>query len=170
MPDGAQDAVCDCHQRYPGFSRLTTGLNGVGGIRWKADCYQQIIIGDGAGSVQLEQAGAIADMTKCVGTWTNKNELLDAAIRKNGDRINGVLPYGNLVALWYNKTLLDKYSLKVPTTTDELEADLKAVTAGGDGGRDQRRVLRTTGSVTGSGALARTAVRTPLASGIPNPR
>ncbi|HEX7299139.1 MAG TPA: extracellular solute-binding protein [Solirubrobacteraceae bacterium] len=93
-----------------------------------------VIIADGAGSVQLAAAHAIKDMTSCVDTWSAKDDLLPVSKRVVDGKTLGVLPYGNLVALWYNKTILDKYHLKPPTTLDEMETDLATVTKGGDKG------------------------------------
>ena len=94
------------------------------------------IIADGSAATQLVQAHVLANMTSCVRTWPTYKNLLPAKVSErvvNG-RVYGVLPYGNLVTLWYNKTILDKYHLQPPKTISELQMDLAAVTKGGYGG------------------------------------
>jgi ABC-type glycerol-3-phosphate transport system substrate-binding protein len=91
-----------------------------------------LIFHEGGTTDQLKEANAIRDMTKCVETWPTKQDLLPVARRVFGDATYSVLPYGHLVALWYNKALLDKYGLKPPKTIDQLEDAMDKVSGGGD--------------------------------------
>jgi multiple sugar transport system substrate-binding protein len=93
-----------------------------------------LILAEGADAQSLVQAGTLSDMTKCVASWDNVKAITPAAYRMVGKKVYGVLPYLNLIALWYNKDILDAAGVKAPTTFAQLQTDLAAVTAKGDKG------------------------------------
>lgn len=80
----------------------------------------------------LVSAGVLLDLTDKWNSYAAKTQFPAAGIWKSADgKIYNVMSYTNLLGLYYNKTILDQYNLKPPTTIDELEADMKTVAAGG---------------------------------------
>jgi multiple sugar transport system substrate-binding protein len=93
-----------------------------------------LIIGDGANAQALVDAGAIKPMTTCEASWKTASDIVPGAFRKVDNKLYGVLPYLNLIALWYNKDELDAAGLKPPTSLDELESELATLTSKGSKG------------------------------------
>lgn len=84
--------------------------------------------------VAVVEAGALSPLTTSFEAWPEKDEISPAVVHRVGEDIYAIQGYANLIGLWYNKDILDKYGIVPPTTPEELEAALATVTAGGDKG------------------------------------
>jgi ABC-type glycerol-3-phosphate transport system substrate-binding protein len=93
-----------------------------------------LIMADGANAKQLSEAGALAPMQECASSWESFDDILPAAMREVDGELYGVLPYLNLIALWYNADLLEESGVEVPTNLDELEQAMDEVVAAGHQG------------------------------------
>ena len=81
---------------------------------------------------ELSSGGVLRDLTQDWNSYGGKSQFPTAGIWKDPKgHIYNVMSYTNLLGLYYNKTILDQYHLKPPTTMSDFEADLKTVTAGG---------------------------------------
>ena len=81
----------------------------------------------------LADAGAVIDLTPTVDAWSDKDQFPTAAFQvgPKDNKIYAIQTYVNLLALWYNKDILDKVGVAPPTTMDELGAALEKITAAG---------------------------------------
>ncbi len=80
----------------------------------------------------LSSGGLLLDLTQKWDSYAGKDQFPAAGIWKSADgKIYNVMSYTNLLGLYYNKTILDQYGLKPPTTMAEFEAAMKTVAAGG---------------------------------------
>lgn len=81
-----------------------------------------VINNPAADFAQLDAAGVMADMTD---QWTELGDpspYPDGVLWRDSDgKIKTFQTYVNIQGLWYNKTLLDEFSLSVPSTIDEFE-------------------------------------------------
>jgi multiple sugar transport system substrate-binding protein len=93
-----------------------------------------LILADGANAKALSEAGALAPMEECATGWDNYDDILPAAMREVDGELYGVLPYQNLIALWYNAELLEAAGVEPPTSLDELEQAMADVVASGGEG------------------------------------
>ena len=92
------------------------------------------IIMNGGGTTNLVLGKAVTDMTAEWSKWADAGQFPEGAQHKYDGKLYSVQPYVNLLGLYYNKDILDKLNLQVPTTPDELEAAMvKAVAAGYQG-------------------------------------
>jgi ABC-type sugar transport system, periplasmic component len=79
----------------------------------------------------VSQAGLLTDLTDVADErgWDLSSSVQDVGLYEDGlmgsGQRYGVTNYGEYVSMWYNKSLFEKYSLEVPTTLDELEADMQ---------------------------------------------
>lgn len=80
----------------------------------------------------LSSGGLLLDLTQKWNSYAGKDQFPQAGIWKSPDnKIYNIMSYTNLLGLYYNKTILDQYNLKPPTTMAEFESDMKTVAAGG---------------------------------------
>jgi multiple sugar transport system substrate-binding protein len=87
------------------------------------------------GDVQsLAEAGVLQDMDSYWRSFGDASLFSPAVVKQVNGKVYTAQAYVNLIALWYNKDILDKYGIAPPTTMDEFEADLAKVKSGGDGG------------------------------------
>jgi multiple sugar transport system substrate-binding protein len=87
------------------------------------------------GDVQaLAEAGVVQDMDRYWAAFPDAGAFSPSTVHKVNDKVYVSQAYANLIAVWYNKDILDKYSITPPKTMDEFEVALATITAGGDGG------------------------------------
>lgn len=81
---------------------------------------------------ELQAAGVMYDLTKAWQAYPQRKLFPDAGIWKapNG-HIYTVMSYTNLIGLYYNKDILDRYHLSPPKNLAEFEAAMKTVTDAG---------------------------------------
>jgi multiple sugar transport system substrate-binding protein len=77
------------------------------------------------------QSGAVADYSKYWNSFTDKGQFPSGVITSVGSKIYAAKTYTNLIALYYNKDILDSVGVAPPTTMDELDAALGKVAAAG---------------------------------------
>jgi multiple sugar transport system substrate-binding protein len=81
---------------------------------------------------ELVSGGILYNLTKDWNAYSGKSQFPAAGIWKNSSgQIYNVMSYTNLLGLYYNKTILDQYNLKPPTTMAEFVSDMQTVKAGG---------------------------------------
>lgn len=87
----------------------------------------EIVIFDKPDQAYLADKGILADISRQVDQWPDKNQYFEGSIKSctYKGRIYGV-PFGeNCLALFYNKRMLDMEKLSPPETWDELRAAAK---------------------------------------------
>ncbi|MBF4577000.1 ABC transporter substrate-binding protein [Frondihabitans sp. VKM Ac-2883] len=78
---------------------------------------------------QIAATGALSPLTDYgISTDGYAKGVLDAGTYK--DKVYGLAPTVNTIALFYNKDILDKAGITPPTTWDELKTDAKKLTKG----------------------------------------
>ena len=81
----------------------------------------------------LQAGGVFADLTDYWNDYADKSQYPDSAAWKTDDKVYNLLPYTNLLGLYYNSDILAKYGIDgPPATLDELDADLAIIKAGGE--------------------------------------
>lgn len=112
---------------YVPFDQLTNKLVQAAGTKKGPD----VVIYNAGDTYTLYKSGAIQPMDSWWNSYADKGQFPDAVIQKVDGKVLGVQGFVNLIALWYNKDLLDSLGLTPPTTFDELEADMAKVKAAG---------------------------------------
>jgi multiple sugar transport system substrate-binding protein len=80
----------------------------------------------------LVAAGVLKDITAEWNAYTDKALFPESATWTSGGKVYNVMAYTNLLGLFGNGDILGQYGITtMPTTMDELEADLAKVKAGG---------------------------------------
>lgn len=80
----------------------------------------------------LVGAGVLKDITAEWNAYTDKALFPESAAWTSSGKVYNVMAYTNLLGLYGNGDILSQYGItKMPTTMDELEADLAKVKAGG---------------------------------------
>lgn len=80
----------------------------------------------------LAAGGVFADLTPYWDDLDDESQFPTAAVWKDGDTVYNLLPFTNLVGMYYNLDILSEYGItEAPTTLDELQADMATVTADG---------------------------------------
>jgi multiple sugar transport system substrate-binding protein len=93
-----------------------------------------VLVFGASGTYSLAQAGAIKPMDDWWGKYADSTQFPEGVLQKVDGKLYGVQGYVNLLGLWYNQDLLDQLGVGIPTTIDEMEADMaKAVAAGKQG-------------------------------------
>lgn len=83
----------------------------------------------------LVSGGVMADLTSYWNGFADRGQFPDNAAWSSGGKVYNLLPYTNLLGMYYNSDVLAKHGITTPPQDlDELQADLATVTAGGDGG------------------------------------
>ena len=90
-----------------------------------------VVVYNGPNVGQFVDTKAIIDMTPYWSSFADKDLFAPAVIHSVGGKVFGVQGYVNLLALWYNKDILDKVGAQPPATIDELTAVLAKVAAAG---------------------------------------
>jgi ABC-type glycerol-3-phosphate transport system substrate-binding protein len=81
---------------------------------------------------QLDAAGVMADMTKQWASLGDPSPYPDSVVWRDADKkIKTFQTYLNIQGLWYNKTLLNEYSIPVPKTIDEFESAMAVLKQNG---------------------------------------
>lgn len=76
---------------------------------------------------QFVPAGLVQDLTERWNGWDESAQFPESALGKIDGKIYAVKPYANLIGLWYNKDILDEFSIEPPTTLDELGEALRKI-------------------------------------------
>jgi multiple sugar transport system substrate-binding protein len=80
----------------------------------------------------LAAAGVFADLTPYWEKFADADEFPEASVWKDGDTVYNLLPYTNLLGMYYNLDILGEYGItEPPATLEELQADMEVVTADG---------------------------------------
>lgn len=80
---------------------------------------------------ELAHAGALGNMTPYWNSYRGASKFPSSVAWRYDGKVEVVQTYVNLLALWYNKTLLQKLGLKVPTSLATLEHDMSVAKAHG---------------------------------------
>lgn len=76
-------------------------------------------------------AGVVMQLDDRWATFEDRDQFPTSVLSSANGGVYGVQTYVGLNALWYNQEILDEVGVDAPTTLDELEAALKAVTDAG---------------------------------------
>ncbi|MFS0894499.1 ABC transporter substrate-binding protein [Microbacterium sp. 179-I 3D3 NHS] len=80
----------------------------------------------------LVAGGVTADLTEYWEGFADKDQFAESAAWSTDDKVYNLLPFTNLIGLYYNQDILTEVGIDAPPTTlDELQADLEAVKAHG---------------------------------------
>jgi multiple sugar transport system substrate-binding protein len=82
----------------------------------------------------LASAGVLHDMDAYWKAFGDASTFSPGVVHQVNGKVYVAQAYVNLIALWYNKDLLDKNGITPPTTMAELETDLAKLNAAGVGG------------------------------------
>jgi multiple sugar transport system substrate-binding protein len=93
-----------------------------------------VVVFNGADASTLALGGALAPVTDQWDGFADKAQFPESVVHSLDGDVYAVQGYVNLLGLWYNKDILDEVGVEPPTTMDELNAALAAVTAAGKGG------------------------------------
>lgn len=93
-----------------------------------------IVVFNGAETSTLALGGALAPMTEQWDGFADKDQFPEAVVHSLDGDVYAVQGYVNLLGLWYNQDILDELGVEAPTTMDELNSALSAVTAAGKSG------------------------------------
>lgn len=80
---------------------------------------------------ELSAAGALANMSPLMSQLGPSSPFPSSVMWRAGGKIETIQSYVNIVALWYNKSILSSLHLAVPTNNAQLATDLAAVTKAG---------------------------------------
>jgi multiple sugar transport system substrate-binding protein len=87
------------------------------------------------GDVQsLADAGVLHDMDAYWKSFGDASTFSPGVVHQVGGKVYVAQAYVNLIALWYNKDLLDANGITPPTTMADLEADMAKLKTAGVGG------------------------------------
>lgn len=93
-----------------------------------------VVVFNGADASTLALGGALAPITEQWDGFADKGEFPESVVHSLEGDVYAAQGYVNLLGLWYNQDILDEVGVQPPTTMDELNAALDAVTAAGKGG------------------------------------
>ena len=114
------------HEYVP-YDQYTTKLVAAAAAQQGPD----VLLINGVFTEAFASAGALYDLTDWWNAFPDAKEFATATISTVGDRVYAVQGYTNLLALWYNKTILDELGIPPPTTVAELDAALATIKADG---------------------------------------
>ena len=112
---------------YVEFQELSKRVIAAAGAKQGPD----VLIYGGSDLVQMYKTGALKSMQPYWDKFADKDKYPDGVITRFDGQIYGVKPYVNLVALWYNKDILDAVGVKPPTTFDEVTPTLEKIAGAG---------------------------------------
>lgn len=101
-----------------------------------------VIIYQWGDMMKLVETKAIRSMSPYLNKWPERKFFPASVVHgiRNGQYSQGkgsvytIQPYVNLIAMFYNKDILDGLSIRPPTTMDQFEAALAKIVASGKGG------------------------------------
>lgn len=93
-----------------------------------------VVVIDGYSSTTLISGGALQPLDTYWAEFDGADQFADGAITEVDDSIYTVQGYVNTLALYYNKDILDEAGVEPPTTVEQLEAAMEAVTKAGHQG------------------------------------
>jgi multiple sugar transport system substrate-binding protein len=93
-----------------------------------------VVVFNGAETSTLALAGTLAPLTEQWDSFADKDQFPESVIHSVEGETYAAQGYVNLLGLWYNKAILDEVGVQPPTSMDELNSALDAVTAAGHGG------------------------------------
>ncbi|MBG6237858.1 multiple sugar transport system substrate-binding protein [Mycetocola sp. CAN_C7] len=93
-----------------------------------------VVVFNGADASTLALGGALAPITEQWDGFGDKGEFPESVVHSLDGDVYAAQGYVNLLGLWYNQDILDEVGVEPPTTMDELNTALDAVTAAGKGG------------------------------------
>ncbi|WP_435748119.1 ABC transporter substrate-binding protein [Microbacterium sp. PMB16] len=80
----------------------------------------------------LVAGGVTADLTEYWDDFADKDQFSESATWTTDDRVYNLLPFTNLIGLYYNQDILSEVGIDTPPTTlDELQTALETVKADG---------------------------------------
>jgi multiple sugar transport system substrate-binding protein len=80
----------------------------------------------------LQSGGVFADLTEYWDGYADKSQYPESAGWSTDGKVYNLLPFTNLLGLYYNEDILSEYGIDAPPATlEELDADLAAIAAGG---------------------------------------
>ena len=112
---------------YVEFQELSKKVIAAAGAKQGPD----VMLYGGSDLVQMYKVGALKSMQPYWDKFADKDKFPDGVLTKFDGQIYGVKPYVNLVALWYNKDVLDAVDVTPPTTFEEVTPALAKVAAAG---------------------------------------
>ena len=112
---------------YVEFQELSKRVIAAAGAKQGPD----VLIYGGSDLVQMYKSGALKSMQPYWDKFADKDKYPDGVITRFDGQIYGVKPYVNLVALWYNKDILDELGIQPPKTFDDVTPTLAKVAAAG---------------------------------------
>lgn len=86
-----------------------------------------VVVYNGTSVASLAEAGALANLTPYWEQFKGRKEFPKTVVHKYHHKIYGVQGYINLLGLWYNKDILNKYHLSPPKTIGQLSSDLQTI-------------------------------------------
>src|SRR5438552_1559611 len=101
---------------YVYFQDLSQKVIAAAGAKQGPD----VLIYGGSDLVQMYKTGALRSMQPYWDKFVDKDKYPDGVITRFDGQIYGVKPYVNLVALWYNKDILDAVGVRAPKTFDDV--------------------------------------------------
>ncbi len=87
---------------------------------------------NGADAQRLYTAGALTDMDAYWQAYEDKDKFGEGAIAMADGKVIGAQSYANLIALAYNKGILDELGIAVPETLEQFDAALMAIAENSD--------------------------------------
>lgn len=90
-----------------------------------------VVVFDGYSATTLIGGGALAPLTDYWDSFPDADQIAAGAVTSVDGEVYSAQGYVNLLGLIYNKTILDEVGVEAPSTVDELESALAAVTAAG---------------------------------------
>jgi multiple sugar transport system substrate-binding protein len=112
---------------YVEFQELSKRVIAAAGAKQGPD----VLIYGGSDLVQMYKTGALKSMQPYWDKFADKDKYPDGVITRFDGQIYGVKPYVNLVAMWYNKDILDALSVTPPKTFEEVTPALAKIAAAG---------------------------------------
>ena len=80
---------------------------------------------------ELSAAGALANMSPYWSQLGTPDPFPSSVLWRSGGKIETVQTYVNIVAMWYNKAVLNKLHLRVPATVDQLQSEMAVIKKAG---------------------------------------
>lgn len=75
----------------------------------------------------LASAGVLADMTDYWEGYEDSDQFADSAVWSQDEKVYNVMPYTNLLGLYYNADALDELGVDPPTTVEEFQEALETI-------------------------------------------
>ncbi|MBA8793028.1 ABC-type glycerol-3-phosphate transport system substrate-binding protein [Friedmanniella endophytica] len=79
----------------------------------------------------LQAGGVMADLTPYWDAYSGKKNFPENTTWTTDGKVYNLLPYTNLLGMYYNKDILQQYGIQPPTTLDEMTAAMTKIRAAG---------------------------------------